>query len=366
MSSWSVHQGCGDNFTIFSDLAEIGTVSVAPGDQSSSTQPQWRVHIFHCVTMVTCSFFYILGMTCALLYPNDTALSAKVAVTIALLGPCAGQNLTGNQISSSTRLGVSLSPIRSGTLFLDSNLTVNGTTYAARALLDVSAGPAVPSRSVVTGPGIVGAVALQPATFYVQVQDSYGNPAVSLQTSGAPAAQDTMPCGSRPRKVQKLWTYAARNLTEPSMPTIACSNFLCSNILPIESSRRCMDKQESVRHRTLQAADCTAVSFQSSMQFFSSPTAVPAFDDSTCAVSYTAAAGEAPFAVFYSGQNAASSPDGRLDVVATAEAFDANNTFVIPRHPRYVVAGTQVAAFPASLSRHHTIHVWPSPAKLQQ
>ena len=88
--------------------------------------------------------------------------------------------MTGNQISSSTRLGVSLTPIRSGTLFLDSNLTVNGTTYAARALLDVSAGSAVPSRSVVSGPGIVGAEALQPAAFYVQAQDSFGNPAVSL------------------------------------------------------------------------------------------------------------------------------------------------------------------------------------------
>ena len=40
MSSWSVHQGTADNFTIFSDLADIGTVSVAPGDQSSTMQLQ--------------------------------------------------------------------------------------------------------------------------------------------------------------------------------------------------------------------------------------------------------------------------------------------------------------------------------------
>ena len=123
-----------------------------------------------------------------------------------------------------------------------------------------------------------------------------------------------------------------------------------------------MDTQESVRQYTLQAADCTAISFQSPVEFFSSPTAVPAFDNSTCAVSYTAAAGAAPFVVFYSGQNAASSPDDQLEVVATAEAFDANNTFVIPQLPRYIVAGTQVLAFlqhfintTPSMSGHHQL-----------
>ena len=69
MSSWSVHQGTADNFTIFSDLADIGTVSVAPGDQSSTMQPQWR--FTPSSTLGHCGYSFLL------LHPKDYLCPAQ-------------------------------------------------------------------------------------------------------------------------------------------------------------------------------------------------------------------------------------------------------------------------------------------------
>jgi len=82
-------------------------------------------------------------------------------------------------IKSSSQLKISFTPLISGQLILDSLLSVNGSNYQARGMLHVLPGPADPGKTLVTGPGAGRSQAQLPASFFVEVKDSYGNPAVS-------------------------------------------------------------------------------------------------------------------------------------------------------------------------------------------
>lgn len=90
-----------------------------------------------------------------------------------------GQTVLGDAVISPP-LNLTLSPLHAGTLILDSNLTVNGSSYTARAFMQVSAGATDPRQLLVTGPGAVGGLALQPTTFYATAHNSKGDQSVRL------------------------------------------------------------------------------------------------------------------------------------------------------------------------------------------
>ena len=93
---------------------------------------------------------------------------------------CTGQNRTGNQVVSSSGFEISFTPLHSGMLHLEANLTAaNGAPYPARAFLQVLPGVADPEQTLVLGPGSVGGQASQPLSFYTQVRDARGDPTVS-------------------------------------------------------------------------------------------------------------------------------------------------------------------------------------------
>lgn len=93
-----------------------------------------------------------------------------------------GQTVIGDAVIS-PQLNLTLSPLHAGTLILDSNLTVNASSYTARAFMQVSAGATDPRQLLVTGPGAVGGLALQPTTFYATAHNSKGDPSVCLSNS---------------------------------------------------------------------------------------------------------------------------------------------------------------------------------------
>ena len=64
--------------------------------------------------------------------------------------------MTGNKVTSTSHLDLNITPIHSGTLILDSNLSINGSSYTARAFMQILPGAADPSQLLVLGPGAVG------------------------------------------------------------------------------------------------------------------------------------------------------------------------------------------------------------------
>ena len=84
-------------------------------------------------------------------------------------------------------LNVTFSALHAGTLILDSNLTVDGVSYTARAFMRITPGATDPRQLLVTGPGALGGLALQPTTFYATAHNLRGDPSVCVLASPLPS-----------------------------------------------------------------------------------------------------------------------------------------------------------------------------------
>ena len=89
---------------------------------------------------------------------------------------CAGQTQIEDVVMSIADLALNFTPIISGSLIFDAQLTLADSLLSARGLLPVTPGIAIQNH--VSGPGLTGAVVSQPSQFFVRAVDSSDSPAV--------------------------------------------------------------------------------------------------------------------------------------------------------------------------------------------